>query len=72
MALSINLILGVGLVVYGLYMLVRRKVAPREIDKLQALIDSHGEKVGHTIHMVGHTIVPLLAGVLLLIAHFRA
>ncbi len=71
MTLGINLILGVGLIIYGLYMLVRRKVAPREIDKLQALIDSHGEKVGNNIHMVGHTVVPLFAGVLLLIAHFR-
>ncbi len=71
MTLGINLILGVGLIIYGLYMLVRRKVAPREIDKLQALVDSHGEKVGNNIHLVGHTVVPLLAGALLLIAHFR-
>ena len=72
MALSINLILGAGLIIYGLYMLVRRQVAPQKIEKLQALIESHGAKTGHSIHIAGHTIVPLVAGVLLLIAHFRA
>ncbi len=72
MTLGINLILGVGLIIYGLYMLARRQVAPRDIEKLQALIESHGAKTGRSIHVVGHTVVPLLAGVLLLIAHFRA
>jgi hypothetical protein len=72
MALSINLILGAGLIIYGLYMLIRRQTAPEKIDKLQVLIESHGEKVGNNIHMVGHTVVPLLAGALLVIAHFRA
>ncbi len=72
MTLGINLILGVGLIIYGLYMLVRRQVAPQDIEKLQALIESHGAKTGRSIHVVGHTVVPLVAGVLLLIAHFRA
>ncbi|MCP4469974.1 MAG: hypothetical protein GY815_04690 [Gammaproteobacteria bacterium] len=72
MTLGINLILGVGLIIYGMYMLVRRQVAPQDIEKLQALIESHGAKTGRSIHVVGHTVVPLVAGVLLLIAHFRA
>ena len=72
MALSINLVLGLGLVIYGLFMQFRRRAAPEKIEKLQALINSHGEKTGRSIHFVGHTVVPLLAGVLLLIAHFRA
>ena len=72
MALSVNLILGLGLIIYGLFMQVRRQAAPEKIEKLQVLIESHGEKTGRTIHIVGHTVVPLVAGALLLIAHFRA
>ncbi len=72
MAMSVNLILGLGLIIYGLFMQVRRQTVPEKIEKLQVLIESHGEKTGRTIHFVGHTVVPLVAGVLLLIAHFRA
>ena len=72
MALSVNLILGLGLIIYGLFMQVRRQAAPEKIEKLQVLIESHGEKTGRNIHIGGHTGVPLVAGVLLLIAHFRA
>ncbi|MCP4766185.1 MAG: hypothetical protein GY875_07920 [Gammaproteobacteria bacterium] len=72
MALSVNLVLGLGLIIYGLFMQARRQTAPAKIEKLQALIESHGEKTGRTIPIVGHTVVPLVAGALLLIAHFRA
>lgn len=72
MAMSANLILGLGLIIYGLFMQVRRQTGPEKIEKLQVLIESHGEETGRTIHIVGHTVVPLVAGVLLLIAHFRA
>jgi hypothetical protein len=72
MALSVNLILGLGLIIYGLFMQVRRQTTPEKIGKLQALIESHGEKTGRNIHIVGHTVAPLVAGALLLIAHFRA
>jgi len=43
-----------------------------KISKLEALIESHGEKTGYKIHLIGHTVLPLLARVLLIIAHFRA
>lgn len=71
MALGVNLILGSGLVLYGLYMLILRRVGAQKISKLQALVESHGEKTGHTIHLIGHAVVPLVGGALLIIAHFR-
>jgi hypothetical protein len=71
MSLGVNLILGSGLVIYGLYMFILRRVAAQKISKLQALIESHGEKTGYKIHLIGHTVLPLVAGILLIIAHFR-
>ncbi|MCP4386734.1 MAG: hypothetical protein GY802_00435 [Gammaproteobacteria bacterium] len=71
MDISINFILGVLAIVYGLYYLVQRKVAPENLEKLQLLIERNGEKMGNSIHLFGYTILPIVAGLLLLHAHFR-
>ena len=71
MDLSINFIIGVLAIAYGIYSYVRRKSAPETIDKLQEMIERNGEKMGHSIHLFGYTIMPIIAGLLLLYAHFR-
>ena len=71
MNISINFLLGVLAIVYGLYSFVQRKVAPQDIKKLQTMIERNGEKMGHSIHLFGYTILPIIAGLLLLFAHFR-
>ncbi|MDH3633347.1 MAG: hypothetical protein OES20_01450 [Gammaproteobacteria bacterium] len=71
MDIGFNFILGVLAIVYGLYCFIQRKVAPEKIEKLQLLIERNGEKMGHSIHMFGYTILPIIAGLLLLFAHFR-
>ena len=72
MGIDINLILGVLAIAYGLYSFVKRKTAPEDIEKLQTMIERNGEKMGHSIHLVGYTILPVVAGILLLSAHFRS
>lgn len=72
MDISINFILGVLAIAYGLYSYYQRKTAPENIAKLQTMIERNGEKMGHTIHLFGYTIMPIIAGLLLLFAHFRA
>ena len=71
MHISINLILGVLAIAYGSYCFIQRKVAPEKIKKLQSLIERNGEEMGHSIHLFGHTIVPIVAGLLLIFAHYR-
>ena len=68
---SINFILGVLAIVYGLYSFIQRKIAPEKIEKLQTMIERNGEKMGHSIHLFGYTILPIIAGFLLLFSHFR-
>jgi hypothetical protein len=68
MNIGINNILGVLAIGYGLYWFIQRKVAPQNIEKLQLLIERNGEKMGHSIHLFGHTILPIVAGLLLLFA----
>lgn len=69
--MSFNFILGVLAIAYGLYSFVQRKTAPEKIKKLQTMIERNGEKMGHSIHLFGYTILPIIAGLLLLHAHFR-
>jgi len=71
MDINFNFIIGVLAIVYGLYSFIQRKVAPEKIEKLQTMIERNGEKMGHSIHLFGYTILPIVAGLLLLYAHFR-
>ena len=68
---NINFVLGVLAIVYGLYSFIQRKVAPEKIEKLQSMIERNGEKMGHSIHLFGYTILPIVAGLLLLHSYFR-
>ena len=68
---DINLIIGAIAIAYGVYSYAQRKIAPEKIEKLQYLIERNGEKMGHSIHMFGHTILPIVAGLLLLHSYFR-
>jgi hypothetical protein len=70
MTFGVNLVLGLALIAYGLYMLIRRQTAPQKIEKLQALIESYGLTTGSRIHLIGHTVVPSIAGIALIITHF--
>ena len=70
--ISINFVIGVLAIAYGIYSYVRRKTAPEDIDKLQEMIERNGEKMGHSIHLFGYTIMPIVAGLMLLYAHYRA
>ena len=71
MDIGINLILGALAIIYGVYSFIQRKVAPEKIGKLQTMIERNGEKMGHSIHLFGYTILPIVTGLLLLFAYFR-
>jgi hypothetical protein len=71
MSISFNLIVGVLAIVYGLYSFYQRKTAPENIKKLTIMVDRNGEKMGHSIHLFGYTILPIVAGLLLVYAHFK-
>jgi hypothetical protein len=71
MDIGFNFIIGVLAIVYGLYSFIQRKVAPEKIKKLQTMIERNGEKMAHSIHLFGYTILPIVSGLLLLYAHFR-
>jgi len=71
MDISVNFVIGVLAIIYGLYSFYQRKTAPESIKKLTIMIERNGEKMGHSIHLFGYTLLPIVAGLLLLHAHFR-
>ena len=70
--ISFNFVVGVLAIIYGLYSFYRRKTAPQDIAKLQTMIERNGEKMANSIHLFGYTLLPIVAGLLMLHAHFRA
>jgi len=70
--ISFNLVVGVLAIIYGLYSFYQRKTAPQDIAKLQTMIERNGEKMANSIHLFGYTLLPIVAGLLMLHAHFRA
>lgn len=72
MPIGLNFIIGIAAIAYGLYCYSRMKFSPEQIEKLKMLIERNGEKMGNSIYLFGHVILPVVAGILLLLAHFRA
>ena len=72
MNMNVNFVIGVLAIVYGLYSYTRIKLAPGDIEKLQELIERNGQKMGHSIYLFGHSILPIVAGLMLLYAYYRA
>ncbi len=71
MNISLNFVIGILAIAYGIYSYIQRKNAPEKIEKLQEMIERNGEKMGNSIHLFGYTIMPIIAGLLLLYAHYR-
>jgi hypothetical protein len=63
--MSVNLVLGVAAIVYGLYTAYVRATTPEKLAKLEAMRRQWGEHAGTAVHVVGYTVVPILIGVAL-------
>ena len=62
-----NFLLGALMMVYGVVTLIIRKVAPDRFLKLEPMKKKWGEKAAVRIHVIGYTVLPLVAGVVLII-----
>ena len=61
-----NFFLGALMMVYGIVTLILRKVAPDRFLKLEPMKQKWGEKTAVRIHVIGYTVMPLVAGVVLI------
>ena len=65
------LIIGVAAIVYGIHAHHKRKTVPKSIAKLQESIQRNGEKMANNIYFIGYTVMPIIAGLLLILASLR-
>jgi hypothetical protein len=56
---------------YGLYMMALRLKNPNKLGKLEAMREKFGSGVGTAIHLVAYTVLPVILGVMLIIAGSR-
>ncbi len=60
--------IGALVVAYGCYTAYARMKAPQQFRKLEAMKKFWGVRAGIAIHVVAYTIVPILAGIAMIIA----
>jgi hypothetical protein len=71
MDLRINLILGIVLILYGAYNLFMKLSAPEKLTKLVSMKQELGTKKATYIYVIGYILTPFIAGLLMLMRHFR-
>lgn len=64
--MNLNLLLGILFVGYGLYTSYVRATSPGKLGKLEAMRKQWGQRAGTIVHVVGYTVVPIIAGVVLI------
>lgn len=70
--MSLNLILGLAAIGYGLYTAILRARKPEAFGKLQAMRDQWGHGPGTAVHVVSYTVVPMVLGLVLVASALRA
>lgn len=60
-----SLILGIAIFIYGVYTFIMRQKAPEKLKKLEAMKKFYGEKKGLMIHWFFYTILPIVAGIII-------
>lgn len=62
---------GVAAFLYGVYTLIMRLKAPEKFGKLEPMKQFWGEKAGPVVHFIGYTLVPMIAGIVFVVAGMK-
>lgn len=63
-----TVLLGVAMIAYGAYTAWARKAKPEQFTKLQPMKEFWGERRGNFGHTFGYTVMPIVCGILFIIA----
>jgi hypothetical protein len=66
-----TIVIGAAVFLFGVYTSVMRYARPQKLGKLVALQQLFGEKNGSLIHLLSYAVLPLVAGVIFLLAGMR-
>ena len=67
----ITMAIGAVALLFGIYTMFVRVRRPEQYTKLKAMQDRLGEKPGYTVHLVAYSIVPMIFGVVMILAGAR-
>ena len=67
----VTVLIGVAALSYGIYTLYARRRNPQAFWKLEPMKRMYGAKAAMVIHFIGYTIVPLVIGIVAIIAGVR-
>lgn len=70
MEISTDLLLGSVMIMFGLYTLIARQVAPQQFAKLEPMKEKFGQKGGLAVHVIGYTLLPIIGGSVILASQF--
>jgi hypothetical protein len=67
----ITILIGTAALGFGIYTAYLRATNPAKLGKLAAMKEQWGEKAGTVVHLVAYTVVPVIVGIVLIVAGFR-
>jgi hypothetical protein len=62
-----TLAIGLFALIFGVCSLFIRVKHPEKFGKLNAMKEKYGNKIGTAIHTISYTVIPIIAGILLII-----
>ncbi len=64
--MNTDVLLGLAFIAFGIYTTVARYVAPQQLGKVDAMKKMWGDKGGLLIHVLSYSVLPLVAGIIML------
>ena len=61
-------IIGIIVLGFGIITLVMRQRSPERFAKLRAMKEKLGDKAGYRLHLFGYSLVPIVVGIIFLVA----
>jgi hypothetical protein len=67
----LTVLIGIAAVGFGIYTAYVRATNPAKFGKLAAMKKQWGEGPGNAVHVVAYTVVPIIFGIVMIVAGFR-
>ena len=67
----VTVLIGVASIAYGLYTAWARRAKPNQFKKLEPMKSLWGTKGGQALHVFGYTVMPIVLGIVLVVAGLR-
>jgi hypothetical protein len=67
----VTVLIGIAALGFGIYTSYVRATNPAKFGKLEAMKKQWGEGVGKAVHFVAYTVIPIIFGIVMIVAGIR-